>query len=100
MIWPSLQKETLVSDPHPDVQQTATASQQAILISQDTITKEVAEAGKAAAVILQETNNIAKAIQSVPSPKSSFASALSSNLALLATNYNIYTDLINYSSTT
>jgi hypothetical protein len=46
------------------VQWTAAALYQAILISQETkaITKEVTEAGKAAAVILQEINNIAKAI--------------------------------------
>ena len=64
------------------LQQAAITSQQAILINQDTneITKEVAEAGKASAVILQETNNI-KAIQSTPPLKSSYASVLSSNLA-------------------
>ena len=45
-------------------QRTTEASHQAILISKETkaITQEVAEAGKAAAVILQETNNIARAI--------------------------------------
>jgi len=74
-------------------QRTAAASNQAILISQETkaITKEVAEAGKAAAVILQETNNIAKAIQSAPSPKSLYAPVLSSNLASISRPITIST---------
>jgi hypothetical protein len=58
------------------------------------------EAGKAAAVILQETNNIAKAIQSAPSPKSSYTSVLSSNLAPISRPITIYTDPITHSSTT
>ena len=72
-------------------QQTAAASHQAIQISQETkaITKEVAEAGKAAAVILQETNNIAKALQPAPSPKSSYALVLSSNLLELQLRWTI-----------
>jgi hypothetical protein len=69
-------------------QTTAPIAQQAMLISQDTnagtkdtnsITKEVSQAGKAAELILQETNNIAKTIQSPPSRRSSYASVLSSN---------------------
>jgi hypothetical protein len=51
----------------------------------------VAEAGKAAAALLQETNNIAKAIQSVPSPKSPYASVLSSNLAPISRPITIST---------
>ncbi|KAG9230402.1 hypothetical protein BJ875DRAFT_349433, partial [Amylocarpus encephaloides] len=45
------------------------------------ITKGVAEVGKEAAVVLQETRDIAKAIRSTPTPKSSYASVLSSNIA-------------------
>jgi hypothetical protein len=45
------------------------------------ITKEAAETGKAAAVMLQETNNIARAIQSTLTLRSSYAPVLSSNLA-------------------
>jgi hypothetical protein len=65
------------------VKQTTEASNQAILINQETkaITKEVAEAGKAATTFLQETNGIAKIIQSTPSTKSLYALVLSSNLA-------------------
>jgi hypothetical protein len=61
------------------VQQATVTSQQAIMISQDTntITKEVAEANKITAELLQETNNIAKAIQTFPTTKSSYASVLS-----------------------
>jgi hypothetical protein len=77
------------------VQRTATVSQQAILISQDTnaITREVAEAGKIAAAVNQETNNIAKAIQSAPSPKSSYALVLSSNLAPISRPITISTQI-------
>lgn len=73
-------------------QKAVAVSQQAILISQDihavtkdinTITKEVAQAGKSATAILQETN-IAKAVQSAPPTKSSYASVLSSNAAPLS----------------
>ena len=75
------------------VQRTALASNQAILISQETkaTTKEVAEAGKAAAVILKETNSIVKDIQSAPSPKSSYASVLSSSSAPISRPITIST---------
>ncbi len=88
---------------------TATTAQQAALsleriasISQDTfkITKGVAEAGKEAAVILQEMRDIAKAIQSTPTPKSTYASVLSSNIAPSSKPIAMPTDSITHSSTT
>lgn len=75
------------------VQKSAIASQQAVTISQDirVITKEAVEARRAATTLLQETNDIAKAIQSSPIPKSSYASVLSSNIAPLSKPITIST---------
>ena len=53
--------------------------------------KTTAETGKTAAIILQETNNIAKAIHSAPYLKSSYASVLSSNLAPISRPITIST---------
>ncbi len=75
------------------VQQTATISQQVIKISQDTnaTTKEVAATGKLTSTLLKETNDIAKAIHSSPVPRSTYASALSSNISQISKPITITT---------